>query len=219
MDTRRSTSLGAGAVVVRQVEHLLAALHIRGHWSGVVVTVSAGELPILDGSAAPWLEALDELGEPAPPPAPLRPTRPLRVSAHGGVARLEPGPRELRYEIDFAHPAIGRQRWRGSPHDFGELASARTFGLLAELDALRAQGLAAGASLENAIVFGDEGPLRPLRAPDEPVRHKALDALGDLFLLGRPLDARVSFTRGSHALHVALMRELARRPHPEGPPT
>lgn len=219
-DTRRRTTLAVGSddarTSVHQVEHLLAALHLRGHWRGVRIELDGEELPILDGSAGPWLEAVDALGEPAPPPAPLRPERAFEVVAGDGRARLEPGPASLCYEIAFDHPAIGRQRWCGTPERYGEVAAARTFGLLAEVDVLHARGLAAGASLENAIVFDDDGPMRPLRVPDEPVRHKVLDALGDLFLLGRPLEAHLTFVRGSHALHVRLMRELALRTRPGG---
>jgi len=217
VDTRRSTTLGVDGARVGQVEHLLAALHLRGHWSDVLVEVSADELPILDGSAREWLALVDELPPPPPAPAPAAPTRSLRVVLGDGRAALRPGPPGLCYAIDFDHPAVGRQRWCGAPERYGELADARTFGFLREYEALRADGLAAGASLENAIVFGDEGPLRPLRSPDEPVRHKALDALGDLFLLGRPIRAHVSFRRGSHRLHVALMRELRKLPRRQVP--
>ncbi|HZW28996.1 MAG TPA: UDP-3-O-acyl-N-acetylglucosamine deacetylase, partial [Trueperaceae bacterium] len=118
------------------------------------------------------------------------------------------GEERLDVSIDFAHHAIGRQRWVGGPDDYHQLAAARTFGLLREAEALRARGLVRGASLEHAIVFADDGPLRPLRFPDEPVRHKALDAIGDLALLGRPLRAHVTLQRGSHSLHHALMSRL-----------
>jgi UDP-3-O-[3-hydroxymyristoyl] N-acetylglucosamine deacetylase len=208
VDTHRATTLGGAGERVSVVEHLLAALAVHGYWAGVLAEATAPELPILDGSAREWFALAGELPAPPPVPAPLRPSAGLTVRRDAASARLVPGARELCCAIAFDHPAIGVQRWCGGPERFPELIEARTFGLLSEAESLAAQGLAAGASLENAIVFSEKGPLVPLRAPDEPVRHKALDAIGDLFLLGRPLDARVSFWRGSHKLHLAFMREL-----------
>jgi len=208
VDSRRATTLGAGGERVGVVEHLLAALAVRGFWSGVLVEASAEELPILDGSARDWYALAGELPERPAVPAPLRPEGPLTLRMDEARAELRPGPAELCCGIAFTHPAIGEQRWCGGPERYDELIEARTFGFLAELESLISQGLASGANLENAIVFGEEGPLVPLRAEDEPVRHKALDALGDLFLLARPLDARVAFWRASHAVHIAFMREL-----------
>lgn len=206
--TDRAVTLAGGGARVSLVEHLLAALRLGGFFAGVVVEASAEELPILDGSAAPWVEPVAALGPPPPVPPPLTPTAPVEVGRGGGVARAEPGPERLEVAIDFPHPAIGAQRWSGGPEDYPSLAPARTFGFLRDAEALRARGLALGASLEHAIVYDDDGPLRPLRSPDEPVRHKALDAIGDLALLGRPLRAHVTISRGSHALHHALMAAL-----------
>ncbi|MEJ2287954.1 MAG: UDP-3-O-acyl-N-acetylglucosamine deacetylase [Deinococcales bacterium] len=217
VDSRRATTLGVGATRVKMVEHLLAALSLRSIWSGVVIEASHEELPILDGCARTWYELLDELGAPPEEPPPLRPERSLELSSDGAQVQLEPGAPWLCYGIAFDHPAIGEQHWCGGPERYPELIDARTFGLLAEVEALRAKGFASGANLENAIVFGEEGPLVPLRAENEPVRHKALDALGDLFLLGQPLEARVTFWRGSHALHAALVRELLRPTMQAGP--
>jgi len=208
IDTRRATTLGSSGERVAVVEHLLAALALRGFWSGVLVEASAEELPILDGSARVWYDLVGELPEPPPSPRPLEPAAPLTLASGPARADLRLGSTGLCYGIRFDHPAIGEQHWCGGPEDYPELIDARTFGLLSEGADLRARGLASGANLENVIVFDEEGPLVPLRAENEPVRHKALDALGDLFLLGRPLAARVTFWRGSHTLHVALMREL-----------
>lgn len=201
---KRATSLASGGAQVHLVEHLLAALRLRGFFSGVLIEVSQDELPILDGSAAPWLEAIAQLGPPPAAPPPLRLRGPVAVSAAGGTAHAVPGEEHLSYLIDFPHPAILRQRWQGAPEQYGELADARTFGMLADWEALKARGLALGASQRHAIVFDDVGPVCPLRHPDEPVRHKALDAVGDLVLLGRPLAARISISLGSHALHHAV---------------
>jgi UDP-3-O-[3-hydroxymyristoyl] N-acetylglucosamine deacetylase len=214
--TRGSTVLGGDGVRLATVEHLLATLHVRGIWSGLLVEVDGDELPILDGSAAPWDEALAGLGPFPAAPAPLEPdTEAEARQPDGAVARLAPGPRRIEATVRFDHPAIGRQRWSGGPDAWPELLPARTFGFAAEAAALRAAGLALGAGPENAIVFSDDAPLQPLRFPDEPVRHKALDALGDLYLAGRPFAGTLHVDRAGHALHVRLARMLS---GPDGGP-
>lgn len=209
VSTVRSTVLGSGGTTVGTVEHLLAALSMRGWWEGLLVEVSAGELPILDGSAAEWLTIIDSLGPAPARPEPLTPARAVRVSDGSGVASAEPGPASLRVQVDYPHPLIGRQEWAGTPADYPHLADARTFGFLSEVEDLKRRGLAHGATVDNCIVFDAHSTLGPPPAADEPVRHKALDALGDLHLLGRPLEARVVISHGSHALHAKLLAELA----------
>ena len=223
--TTRSTALGRGGYQVSTVEHLLAALHVRGWWRGLVIEVSADEVPILDGSAAPWLGLIDALGAPPPPPPGFVVSQAFSWQQGETVCRVVPGSPRLCAEIHFDHPAIGRQRWCGGPTEFASLLPARTFGFLSDLEKLRESGLATAASLENAIVYGDEGPLTALRAPDEPVRHKALDALGDFYLLGRPLLGGLEVVRGSHQAHVHFARTLLREamllsllPSPAGEP-
>lgn len=207
--TPRCTIIGNGDHArVATVEHLLAALRVAGFWSGVVVEVDGPELPILDGSALPWYESLRSLGPaPAAPPA-WRPTAPVTASYGASRVRLEPGDERLATSIDYDHPAIGAQRWCGAPAEYRELLSSRTYATMAELHALRAAGGLLGAAEGRGIVFGDGGPLGALRWPDEPVRHKALDALGDFTLLGFPLQGSLSIDRGSHAAHVAFMQQL-----------
>lgn len=206
--TPRCTVLGSDGLRVATVEHLLAALHITGWWQDLLIEVSGSELPILDGSAAPWLEPLSVLGPPPAPPPPLAPLEPFSRLLGSTRLALSPGPARLAVEIEFAHPAIGRQRWEGVPSEYPALARARTFGFLHELAALQAQGLATAASPTHVIVFDQEGPLTELRYADEPVRHKALDALGDFYLLGRPLAGTLTVARGSHSAHIDFMREL-----------
>jgi UDP-3-O-[3-hydroxymyristoyl] N-acetylglucosamine deacetylase len=207
---RRCTVLGDDGVRVATVEHLLAALHVRGVWSGLLIEADADELPILDGSAAPWDDALAELGAFPPPPPPASVDAEVR-DEHGGRARLESGPRGLAVEIAFDHPAIGRQSWSGPPEAWPQLLSARTFGFERDRGALHAEGRALGASDASAIVFGDDADDVPLRFPDEPARHKALDALGDLYLLGRPFAGRLRVSRGGHALHQRLVSVASAR--------
>lgn len=205
--TRGATTLGGNGMRIAMVEHLLAALQVRNIWSGLTIEVEGDELPILDGSAAPWDEALTQLGSFAAAPDALEATAAVEGD-DGATASLEPGARSLDASIAFDHPAIGRQRWTGGPERWHELLAARTFGFAAHTEALRAAGLARGATAQNAIVFGDHAPTRPLRFPDEPVRHKALDALGDLYLLGRPFSGRLRVDRAGHDLHGRLVRRL-----------
>lgn len=206
--THRTTTLGHQGARVALVEHLLAALAIAGFYHGVLIEVSADELPILDGSAQPYYQALAELGPPPSPPEPLVLRRPLDYRAGTSYIQAIPGMAQLAAEVDFDHPAIGRQRWCGTPERYRELLAARTFGFLREAEALRRRGLASHVTLENAIVFDDVTSLAPLRFTDEVVRHKALDALGDFSLFGRPIAAQLSVVRGSHASHIGFLQQL-----------
>lgn len=212
VDTERCTVLGRDGVRIAVVEHLLAACHALGIWGDLLVEVDGDELPILDGSAAPWAAALADWEAAPPPPAPWPVTVPQRWRDGATEIDVDPGAPSLAVSIAYEHPAIGTQRWSGTAADFPALLDARTFALAAELAALQARGLATGARPDSGILFGDEGPSTPLRAADEPVRHKAVDALGDLALLGRPLGGRVRIHRGSHRAHVAFMRHLLDTP-------
>lgn len=207
-DTRRSTTLGQGGYRVTTVEHLLAALYVRGWWEGLVIEVSAEEVPILDGSAAPWLSLIGGLGTPPKPPPGFVISEAFSVQQGDSLCCVRPGETRLCAEIAFEHPAIGQQRWCGAPEHYESLLSARTFGFLSDLEKLRESGLATAASLENAVVYDEEKPLAKLRFDDEPVRHKALDALGDFYLLGRPLLGELTIKRGSHEAHIHFARAL-----------
>lgn len=218
--TAYATTLGSGVATVSTVEHLLAALHGLGI-DNVDVEVDGPEIPILDGSAASFVFLIRSAGvfEQAAPRRVVRVRRPVEVRAGERWIRLEPG-RGLRVhcEIDFAHPAIGRQRLDGfelTPERFEEeIASARTFGFVHEVDTLWRAGLARGASLENTIVLDENGVMNPdgLRMPDEIVRHKVLDLIGDLALLGSRLQATVHVCRGGHALHQKVLATLLADP-------
>lgn len=208
INTERCTVLGKSGETLAVVEHLLAALYVRGWWKNLVIEVSDRELPILDGSAQGWLEPLSALGPAPEAPEPYQLRQALDVSLGQSKFSAHPGQAALKVSIDFNHPMIGKQSWSGDPNSFHELLSARTFGFLHELEYLRSKGLASQASLENAIVFDEKGALQALRYPNEPVRHKAVDALGDLYLLGKPLNASLAIVRGSHHLHVAFVQQL-----------
>ena len=196
------------------VEHVLAAMAGLGIWNAEVWT-EGGEMPALDGSAAPFAVALLRASEVAD--YPVRRWKVTREFVHRSgrsASRLAPA-RALAVSctIEFAHPAIGRQRaaLRGPVpgRQFTDrFARARTFGHIAEQAALRAAGLARGASLRSTLVFDDRGVLNPAgtRFADEPVRHKVLDTLGDLCVLGGPLLGRVSLRRPGHRLLIDTLR-------------
>jgi len=227
VDTAYATSLGAGGVTVHTVEHVLSALAGLGI-DNAEVRLSApqfpvAEVPIMDGSAAPFVHGLLEAGivAQAAPRTYLKVTSPIRV-AEGTDKWIEIAPGDaptlsVALEIRFDHDAVGTQRTRyvHSPKAFARLLSrARTFGFLREVEAMRRAGLALGGSLENAVVIGDEGVMNPdgLRYPDEPVRHKVLDLIGDMALLGRPLWAGVTAHRSGHTLHARAVRVLIGHP-------
>ena len=183
------------------------------------VEVDGPEVPVLDGSAAPFVILLHEAGlRPlAVQRQLLRVLRPIEVVHGAKSARLVPCDHfEISYAIGFDHPLLRHQAFalRLTPRSFSEqLAPARTFGFLREVELLRKSGLALGGSLENAVVIGETGVLNnKLRFEDEFVRHKMLDAVGDLALLGHPLLGRLEASRAGHALHAAVAHKLIATP-------
>jgi UDP-3-O-[3-hydroxymyristoyl] N-acetylglucosamine deacetylase len=211
-----ATTLMRKGVTLSTVEHLLAALRGEGV-DNCYVEVDNLEIPIMDGSAEAFTELIERAGVVEQPAA----RRALRVRERVAVAegnrRISVEPFE-GYEIDclidFAHPLIGRQRIQFdalAPGGFGrEIGWARTVGFTEEIEALRRANLIRGGSLDNAIVLTPTGMLNetPLRAPDEFVRHKVLDIIGDLALLGMPLLGRVRAERSGHLFHAMLIRKL-----------
>jgi UDP-3-O-[3-hydroxymyristoyl] N-acetylglucosamine deacetylase len=218
--TRLATTLARGDARIGTVEHLLAALYGLGI-DNVRVEVEGPELPVMDGSAAPFAYLLRSAGIFAQraPRSVLRVHHPIELRDGDQHAIVEPARAfRVHYAVDFAHPSIGRQELALEETDIArferELSAARTFGFLHEVRGLWAAGLARGGSLENTVVLDDTGVLNPegLRWPDEFVRHKVLDLFGDLALLGLPIHARVQVERGGHALHQALVRAILSRP-------
>ncbi len=205
IDTYLATKVGAGNVTVSTVEHLLAALYILNHWTGFIIEVQGDEIPILDGSALGWYHLLRNVA-PDPMPTPVSPSREAVAEVREGYVGLEPAspeePLRITVKIGFPHPSIGMQQWTGVRGDWHNLLDARTFGFQHMLDRLFTQGRGMGFNGENAVVFEDEGTNITLRGKDEPVRHKALDLLGDLYLIGKPLHAHVVAESASHEAHV-----------------
>lgn len=215
VDTRLSTTLGAGPVRISTVEHLMAAVWMLGI-SNLEVLVDGPELPILDGSALPYTEGILDVGrkEQAARRHQALIDHRLEVDQGDRSVLFQPSPHDLpdvTYIVDYGHPHVGPQLFEGPLDEdrfVAEIAPARTFCLLSEVEAMRKLGLARGGSLENAVVIGDEGPLNALRFPDECVRHKVLDLLGDLALTGLDWVGAVVAAKGGHSLHVALARDL-----------
>jgi UDP-3-O-[3-hydroxymyristoyl] N-acetylglucosamine deacetylase len=178
------------------------------------------EVPILDGSGAPFAKRIEEAGirQYRRKRRYLRIRRPITVEDKGKRISILPDETfRLTCEIDFPHPMVGRQalEMEVTPERYAaELAPARTFGFEYELDQMRNMGLIRGATLESAVCFTRDGVLNPegLRFPDEPCRHKALDLIGDLALLGRPLLGHVIAERAGHAMHAALVARIMSDP-------
>ena len=217
VDTTLRTALGRGGFArVNTVEHLLSVCAGLGV-DNLRVEIEGPELPAFDGSAATFVEAIDAAGILDLPQrrVALKVLTPVRVQHGVSFAEFLPTERglSLDIEIDFAAPVIGRQRkiLTIDPGTFRrELSRARSFGFLRDLAPLQANGLAFGASLDNTIALLDDAVLNPegLRFPDECVRHKMLDALGDLALAGAPITGIFRSYRGGHALNVAAVRAL-----------
>jgi UDP-3-O-[3-hydroxymyristoyl] N-acetylglucosamine deacetylase len=213
-----ATTLSRGGVSIDTVEHLLSALLALGV-DDVLVEVDGPEVPVLDGSAAPFVILIHEAGlKPLGKPRQyLKVLRPVEVVRGGKSVRLTPADHLLvSYAIGFDHPLLRHQAasFVVNPHSFSEqIAPARTFGFLREVETLRRSGLALGGSLENAVVIGETGVLNnKLRFEDEFVRHKILDAIGDLALLGHPLVGHLEAVKAGHALHAALAQKLMATP-------
>ncbi len=214
--SRLCTLLGnAAGVTVSTVEHIMAALAGCGIHNALI-EIDGPEVPILDGSSEQFVTAFIARGlrEQLTPVRALRILKPVEVTDGDATARLEPAEMlEIAFEIDFAEAAIGRQEKHlkmANGAFVRELCDSRTFCRQQDVDEMRARGLALGGTLDNAVVFEGDRVLSPggLRYRDEPVRHKMLDALGDLALAGGPILGRYTGVRAGHALTNRLLRKL-----------
>jgi UDP-3-O-[3-hydroxymyristoyl] N-acetylglucosamine deacetylase len=219
--TEFATVLGDQAgPAVSTTEHVLAALYGLGI-DNAIVEVDGPEVPIMDGSAAPFVEAIDQVGvaKMTAPRRCIRVLRPVRVNADGCSGELRPHLHGLRVEteIEFDHPLIGRQAFAidVEPNAFRrELARARTFGFMRDVTKLWSAGYALGASFENTVVIAENRILNTegVRFADEFVRHKAVDAIGDLALAGAPVIGAYRSVRGGHKLNHAVVTALMSDP-------
>lgn len=215
VDTLLATTIGREGVKISTIEHLIAAF--RGmDIDNVIVEVEGGEVPIMDGSAAPFVYLIKKAG--------IREQERLRkfivvnktITFEDGDKFIKISPYtgfEISFAIDFPHPVIGKQSlvFEFSPENFEkEIARARTFGFYKEVEYLKKNGLALGGSLENAIVVGKDGVINQegLRMSDEFVRHKILDLIGDIALLGYPVLGKIEAYKSGHELNNRLCREL-----------
>jgi len=216
-DTRLCSMLESGPAKVSTVEHLMSALAGLGI-DNALVDLTGPEIPILDGSSAPFVYLLQSAGivEQDAPKRYVRILRPIEVRDGDKLARLTPhNGFKIDFTIDFKHPVFEKSGKTVSI-DFAEtayareVARARTFGFMHEVEALRNSGLALGGSLDNAIVMDEYRVLNieGLRYEDEFVKHKVLDAIGDLYLLGYPIIGAFEAYKSGHALNNALLREL-----------
>lgn len=212
--TKMATTLGRGAVQISTVEHLLCALKLM-NVDNVVVEVSGPEIPIMDGSSALFCKAIEEVGtlEQLTPKKVAILKKRIEVRMGDKFASIEPA-NELSIDakIEWSHPAIGTQEfsfvYQKSPAD--DISSARTFGFLKDVEQLKKMGLALGGSIENAVVLDEAKVLNEegLRYPNEFVRHKVLDALGDIALSPVSLLGKVTVYKAGHELHAELIQSI-----------
>lgn len=219
-DTRLCTVIGneAGASV-GTVEHLMSALRGCGV-DNALIELNGPEVPVMDGSAMPFVAAIEHTGltAQAAPRRAIRILKPVTVEEGGKRVTLKPAQGSVfSGDISFDHPEIGTQRYETTllngnfKHD---IAEARTFGFLHEVEYMRSQGLALGGSLDNAIVLDKTGVMNPdgLRFADEFIRHKILDAIGDLYLAGAPIIGAYDGSKAGHAMNNAILRALFAAP-------
>ena len=210
-----TTIANAAGASVATVEHLMAALAGLGV-DDVTIEIDGPELPVMDGSSAPFVDLINRVGlkQLAAPRRAIQVLKPVVIESEGRRASFLPALRSMiEVEINFEHSAVGNQMcsFEVTPEIFStDIASARTFGFRKDLDALLAAGLARGGSMENAVVLDDDGVANPegLRFDDEFARHKALDALGDLYLAGAPIIGRYHAQRPGHAINNQALRAL-----------
>ncbi|MBU6374426.1 MAG: UDP-3-O-[3-hydroxymyristoyl] N-acetylglucosamine deacetylase [Bdellovibrionales bacterium] len=214
VNTRLATTLGKAQAVISTVEHLMCAFFGLGI-DNARVELDAAEVPISDGSSMEFYRALQEIGVEYQAASrkvwQLQKRVELKMGEKWGIA--EPSSLlDISASVEFDHSAIGYQSFRylHGQTRFEEFGSARTFGFLKEVEALKKMGLARGGSLDNAVVLDDSGVLNPggLRYENEFARHKVLDALGDFALAGHPIQARIQLHRSGHDLHRALLGEI-----------
>ncbi|MBN2432520.1 MAG: UDP-3-O-acyl-N-acetylglucosamine deacetylase [Acidobacteria bacterium] len=210
-----ATTLMKKGVIISTVEHVLSALYGLGV-DNAIIEVSDLEVPIMDGSAGPFVEGILDAGLVGQniPRRCLRVTRSLAHELGDKMIAVEPADELfVHYVIDFDHPLIGEQvgAYRIEPETYRhQLAPCRTFGFMKDIEFLKENGLIKGGSLENAVVLTDDGLMNPdgLRFPDEFVRHKVMDFLGDISLLGMPVLGRFSARKAGHGVHASLVKKI-----------
>ncbi len=218
IETKSSTYLVSEECEIQTLEHLLAVLYMFGIDS-LIIEINGDEIPIMDGSASPFVQAILSAGVMSLPERKksIKIIKPSSLEGKDAAFSFSPDPGfKITYSIEYDHPAIQRQELSLSlslENFIKEVAPARTFGFLKDVPALRAQGLAAGGSLDNAVVLNEKSVISgPLRYPDEFVRHKILDLIGDLSLMGSPLTGHFKAHKAGHSLHLKAIHFLLDNP-------
>jgi UDP-3-O-[3-hydroxymyristoyl] N-acetylglucosamine deacetylase len=219
INTSLATSIGFNGTTVSTIEHLMAAIYVSSI-DNLLVELDGPEVPIFDGSAGPFLDIISEAGlkEQNTPRQCIVITRPMLLGDGEAFVKAAPADHfQVRYTIDFPHPLVGKQTllWSFDAATFGrDIATARTFGFLKDVEKLQSLGLAQGGSLAHAVVFDDYGILNQdgFRFVDECVLHKILDFMGDLALTGKPMIGRFEVHKAGHALHTAFIKQLVSLP-------
>jgi len=210
--THNSSVLTSGDEKIQTIEHLMAALYMSGIDS-LRIELDVGEVPIMDGSSLPFVKAIRAAGIKSldKEKRAIRIVKPFMVEDENGSISVKPfKDLKISYSIYYDHPLIGEQKCSIKAHEKKfdqEFAPARTFGFLKDVPALKAKNLAQGGSLENTLVLDSQGLINgPLRFPDEFVRHKILDLIGDIALMGSPIFAHFLAKRAGHKLHLKAIR-------------
>jgi len=218
IETKNSTYLVSEECKIQTLEHLLAVLYMFGIDS-MIIEINGDEIPAMDGSASPFAQAILNAGVMSLPDRKksIKITKPFSLDEKDAAFSFSPDSDfKITYSIEYDHPAIQKQELTLSMNQenfLKEIAPARTFGFLKDVPALRAQGLAAGGSLDNAVVLDEKSVINgPLRYPDEFVRHKMLDLIGDLSLMGSPLIGHFKAQRAGHSLHLKAIHFLLDNP-------
>jgi len=218
IETKSSTYLVSEECKIQTLEHLLAVLYMFGIDS-LIIEINGEEIPIMDGSASPFAQAILDAGVMSLPERKksIKIIKPFSLEEKDAAFSFSPDSDfKISYSIEYDHPAVQRQELSLSlnlENFIKEIAPARTFGFLKDVPALRAQGLAAGGSLDNAVVLDEKNVISgPLRYPDEFVRHKILDLIGDLSLMGSPLIGHFKAQRAGHSLHLKAIHFLLDNP-------
>lgn len=219
VDTQMATVIGDGSAFISTIEHLLSAVYSYGI-DNILISVDSNEVPVMDGSGTSFCMMLDEAGvrKLDKNKSVLIIKQPVAVFSDDKYAKIFPSNKvTYDFKIDFSHPIIGQQHYSfefSKKAYIDEISKARTFGFLKDVQYLRSKGLALGGSLENAIVMDDKKILNPegLRFEKEFVKHKILDAIGDLALLGAPVIGSYESFAGSHHLNHLLTKEILKDP-------
>ena len=218
IETKSSTYLVSEECEIQTLEHLLAVLYMFGIDS-LIIEINGDEIPIMDGSASPFVTAILSAGiiSLSERKKSIKIIKPYSLEEKDAAFSFSPDSGfKITYSIEYDHPAIQRQELSLSlslENFIKEVAPARTFGFLKDVPALRAQGLAAGGSLDNAVVLNEKSVISgPLRYPDEFVRHKILDLIGDLSLMGSPLTGHFKAHKAGHSLHLKAIHFLLDNP-------